>query len=95
MPCCPWSHGLWPKELLVSVGVSPALFWIPSQRPLAPSVASVMSVANDRGDNEMILGPVHRSAGICLKAEENHRKPQLGDCLMKGLSDQSLPQMGY
>ena len=29
---------------------------VPSQRPLAPSVASVTSVASDKGDNEMILG---------------------------------------
>ena len=31
----------------------------------------------------MILGVVHRSPGICLTAEENPRKPQLGDRLMK------------
>jgi hypothetical protein len=45
-----------------------------------------MSVANDKGDNEMILGPVHRSSGICFTTEENPR-----DRLMKGLCDQSLP----
>jgi hypothetical protein len=50
-----------------SVAVPPA----PSQRPLALIVASVMSVANDKCDNEMILGEVHRSPGICLTAEEN------------------------
>ena len=33
---------------------------VPSQRPLAPSVASVTSVANDKDDNEMILGAVQR-----------------------------------
>jgi hypothetical protein len=27
----------------------------------------------------MILGAVHRSPGICLTAEENPRKSQLGD----------------
>ena len=37
---------------------------------------------------------VHGAMGICLTAEENTRKPQLGDRLMKGLCDQSLPQMG-
>ena len=37
---------------------------------------------------------VHRSPGICLTAEEYSRKPQLGDHLMKGLCDQSSPQMG-
>ena len=64
----------------------PAPVRVPSQRSLAPSVASVRSVANDKGDNEMILGAVHRSPGNCLTPEENPRKPQLGD--------QSSPQMG-
>ena len=58
---------------------------VPSQRLLAPSFASVTSVANDKDDNEMILGAVHRSPGICLTADENPKKPQLGDCLMKGV----------
>ena len=66
---------------------------VPSQRPLTPSVASVTSVAIDKGDSEMILGVVHRSAGICITAEENPRKPQIRDGLMKGLCDQSSPQM--
>ena len=66
---------------------------VPSQRPLAPSVASVTSVGNDKGDNETILGAVHISPGIYLTAEENPRKPQLGARLMKGLCDQSSPQM--
>ena len=69
-PSCPWSHGLRPKKLSVSVTVPPAPVRVPSQRPLAPSVASVTSVANDKGDNEMILGAVHRSPGICLTDEE-------------------------
>ena len=51
------------KKLSVTVAVPPVPVLVPSQRPLAPSVASV---ANDNGDNEMILGAVHRS-GICLK----------------------------
>ena len=42
-----------------------------SQRLLAPNVASVTSVANDKGDNKMILGAVHRSSSICLTAKEN------------------------
>ena len=73
----------------VNVAVPPAPVRVLSQRPLAPSVASVTSVANDKGDNELILGTVHRSPGICFTAEENPRKPQLGDRLMKGLCDQS------
>ena len=60
---------------------------VPNQRPLAPSVASVTSVSNGKGD-VMILGAVHRSPGICLTAEENPRKPQLGDRPMEGLCDQ-------
>jgi hypothetical protein len=51
-------------------------------------------VVNDKGVNEMVLGVVHRSPGICLTAEENPRKPQLGDSLMKRLCDYSLPEMG-
>ena len=43
------------KNLLASRTVLPAPVRDPSQRPLAPSVASVTSVANDKGDNEMIL----------------------------------------
>ena len=69
------------------MAVLPAPVRVPSQRPLAPSVASVTSVANDKGDNEMILGAVLRSPGICVTAEENPRKPQLGDRLMKVLCD--------
>ena len=82
------------KKLPVSVAVPPAPVRIPSQRPLAPSFASVTTVANDKGDNEMILGTVHISPGICLTPEENPRKLQLGDRLMKGLCDQLSPQMG-
>ena len=85
--CCPCSHGLRPKkkQLLVSVAEPPAPVRVPCQRPLVPSVASVTSVANDKIDNETTLGAVHSSPGICLTAEENSRKPQLGDRLMKGL----------
>ena len=80
----PWAAAKKKKNLSFSVVVPPAPVRVPSQRPLAPSVASVTSVANDKGDNEMILGAVHRSPGIRLTAEENPRKPQLVYCLMKG-----------
>ena len=52
------------------MAVPPAPVRVRSQRPLAPSVASVTSVANDKGENEIILGAVHRSLGICLSVEE-------------------------
>ena len=80
--CCPWSHGLRPKKLLASLAVSPAPVRVPSQRPLVPSVASVTSIDNHKGDNEMIPGAVHRSPAICLTAKENPGKPQLGDRLI-------------
>ena len=38
------------------MAVPPATIRVPSQKPLAPSVASVTSVTNDKGDNEIILG---------------------------------------
>ena len=82
------------KKLSVNVAVPLVPVRFPSQRPLAPSVASVTSVANDKGDNEMNLVAVYRSPGICLTAEENPRKPQLRDRLMKELCDQSSPKMG-
>ena len=72
------------------MAVPPAPVRIPSQRPLAQSAASGTSVTNDKGDNEMIPGAVHRSLSICHTAEENLGKPQLGDHLMKGLCDQSF-----
>ena len=65
------------------MGVPAAPVRVPSQRLFDPSVASVTSVANDNGGNKMILGAVHRSPGICLAAQENPKKPHLGDRLMK------------
>ena len=58
----------------VSVAVPAAPVRVPSQRPLAPSVASVTSVANDKGDNEMILGAVRRSPGINKGKKEKKKK---------------------
>ena len=46
------------KKLLDSVAVPPA----------------AVRVANDKGDNEMTLGAVHRCFGISLTAEENPQK---------------------
>jgi hypothetical protein len=36
-------------------------------------------LADDKGDNEMVPGTVHRSPGIYFMAEEGPGKPQLGD----------------
>ena len=73
------------------MGVLPAPVRVPIQRPLAPSDMSVTSVASGKVDNEMILGAVHIFSGICLTAEKNLSKPQLGYSLIKGLYDQSSP----
>ena len=62
-----------------SVAIPPASDRIPSQWLLVPSVMSVTSVANDRGDDETIRGEgaVLRSRAFYLAAEENPGKPQL------------------
>ena len=61
------------------MAVPPTHVRVPSQRPLAPSVASVTSVANDKHNNEMIPGAVHRSPDIYLTDDKNRGKSQLGD----------------
>jgi hypothetical protein len=71
-----WAVGK--KKLSVSVAVPPSPVRVPTQKSLAPSVASDTLVANDKGDAKIILGSVIRSAGICLTVEENSRKPQQG-----------------
>ena len=45
----PWAADQ--KKKIVNVTVPPAPVRIPSQKPLAPSVASVTSVAKDKGDD--------------------------------------------
>ena len=55
-----------PKKVLTSVAVQPAPVRVPSQRPLALSVASVTSVGNNKDDNETIMAAEHRSPGIGL-----------------------------
>ena len=57
------------------MAVPPVSVRVPNQKPFAPSFTSVTSVTNDKDDNEMIPGAVHRSPGICLTAEVNPRRP--------------------
>ena len=57
------------------LAVPPAPDRVPSQKSLAPSV---ISISNDKDDNKMILGAVHRSAGICLTAL------YLSNCILSG-----------
>ena len=80
---------------LEKINLQPAPVRVPNQRPFAPSVTLVTPVAIDKGDNEMIPETVHRSPGICLTAEANPGKPQLGDRLTKGLCNQSSRHMGF
>ena len=84
----PWAAA---KKAQTSVAVSPSPVRVSSQRPLTPSGTSV---ANDKDDNEIIPGAVHRSPGICLMAEETPKKCKLRDSLMKWLCNQSSPQIG-
>ena len=65
-----------PKKLLSGVPANFDLSRVSRQSSLS---------ANDKGDNDMIPGAVHRSSGIYLTAEENPGKSQLGDCLMKAV----------
>ena len=58
------------RKFYASVTVLPAPVWVPYQWPLSPSVTSVTLSANDKGDNEMKPGAVHRYPGIYLMAEE-------------------------
>ena len=44
-----------------------------------PRVPRQSRLSANKGDDEMIPGFVHISPGICLTAEENPEKPQLGD----------------
>ena len=76
------------------MAVSPVHVRVPEQRPLAPRVTSVTSVALDKNDNEMIPGDVLRYPGICLTAKENPGKPRLENLPMMELYDHSSPQMG-
>ena len=73
--CCPWSHGLGQNSF--------TLVWrchqLLSGFLAKGHVTSVASIANDKSDNEMTPGAVHRFSGICLTAEENPGKPQLGE----------------
>ena len=67
--------GLRPKNFQTSLVVPPAPLRIHSQRPLAPNVASVTSVPNDKGDNEMILGAVHRKPQLEEPSDEGAVRP--------------------
>ena len=50
------------------MAVPPAPVRVPSQRPRAPSVESVTSVSNDKGDNEMNGQVLMQSQNICSPA---------------------------
>ena len=51
--------------------------------------------ANDKGDNEMILGTVHRCPGICLTGEENLSSETVCEgCATVIASNGVLPSLG-
>ena len=68
----PWSYGLRPNNLFASL----------LSGFLANCHLTRLS-ASGKGDNEVKLGAVHRSPGICFKAYKNIRKSQLGNGMMK------------
>ena len=51
--------------------------------------------ANDKADNEMIPGAVHRSPVIYFRAEENPRNSQLGDQMRIGSQSTSGMEKGH
>ena len=71
------------KKLYASVAVPPAPVGFLTKGHL-PRLSRRQS-ANNKSDNEMILGSVHKSPEICLTAEENPGKPLLEDRLMKAV----------
>ena len=48
---------------------------VPSQRPLTPSVASVTSVANDKGGNEMAFALWSRKTSARKSSDEGAVRP--------------------
>ena len=86
--CCPWSQ----KSFILMWRCHQLLSGFLAKVYLPPESRQSNLSANDKDDNVMILGAVHRSPDICLTAEENSRKPQLGDRRWR-LWDQSSPQI--
>ena len=58
MPVVHGAIGCGEKSFMLSEAVPPAPVRAPRQKPLAPTVTSVMWVANDKSYNEMIPEPV-------------------------------------
>ena len=48
-----------------------------------PELSSLL--ADVKGDNEVKPRALQRSLGIYIMAEENHRKPQVGDHMIKSI----------
>ena len=73
-----WSHGLRQKKLYANVAMSSAPVRVPSQRPFAPNVTSVTSVANDKGDNlflsSVIIWATFFTAGHGIKTIDDSMK---------------------
>ena len=81
------------KKLQASVAVLPAPVRVTIHYYLPRVSRQSRLSANDKGNNEMIPGAVHRSHGIYLTAEKTPGIPQLED-RQRRLRDQSSPKMG-
>ena len=83
MCCCTWSHGLQPKKNFKLAWRCYQLLsgFLAKGHFLRVSRESSLSA----NDNEITPEAVHRSPGICLTAEENSGKPQLGHRRLKAV----------
>ena len=65
--------------------VPPAPARVPEQLTMSQMSSQSRLSANDKGDNEVKPGAVHRSPDIYFAAEENPGKPQPGNRLMNAV----------
>ena len=76
---CPWSHGLRSKDFKLVLWCHELLSKFAANSHLPRVLRKLRLSANDKGDDKMILGTVHRFPGIYLAAKENPGKRLLGD----------------
>ena len=77
------THGFRSKILTLVWRCHHQLPWFLGKRHLLRVSQQSRLAANDKGNNEMIPGDVHRYTGIFI--EENSGKPQLGDSPVKAV----------
>ena len=74
------------------MAVPPAPVRVPSEKPLALSVASVTLVANDKGDNEMILGVCTDLLAFALQPRKTSARRQADERAVRpAISSNGVP----